>query len=541
MAIINMDKMDIKTITSSKKQFLFFLGIKLSFFFLFIYLFIVNSWMNDDSYITFRMIDNFINGYGLRWNIAERVFINIHPLWMFLISFFYFFTGEPYFTTLSISFFLSSITLLLLWRKFNRTDSIIISSILLFSSKAFIDFCSSGLENPLSYFLCTLFFTSFLFLKNNQLNKYSIYFYFLLGTLCFLTRFDTILFYIPPLLFLLYSRYIICQKFHIFQVIFAIVPAIVWLIFSLIYYGFFFPNVYYAKLNTQIPLIECALQGIDYFKFSFQFDPITPFIIIAGAIIGIFSKDTRDKSTSLSIILYLLYIFKIGGCFMSGRFFALPFLVAIMLILKNIRITKRIILAFSLFFVLYNVLVPRAPINSGKDYQKKHFRELKNLLVSGVSDDRLYYHNASNLLHYDKEVCPFPNMFYSQDGFRLKSLNKKIITVNKSIGYLGYFSGPNIFIVDHYGLSDPLLARIPGKRTGLTGHNFRFIPEGYIKSLQIGKNEIKNEKLKKIYDKILIITRGDLFTWQRWRYILELNFGNNKYFTEEYQIDSSYN
>jgi len=132
-------------------------------------------------------------------------------------------------------------------------------------------------------------------------------------------------------------------------------------------------------------------------------------------------------------------------------------------------------------------------------------------------------------------------MFYSQDGFRLKGLNKKLITVNKSIGYLGYFSGPNIFIIDHFGLSDPLLARIPGKRTGLTGHNFRFIPEGYIKSLQVEQNEIKNEKLNKFYDKILVITRGDFFTWQRWRYILELNFGNNKYFTEEYQIDTSYN
>jgi len=27
------------------------------------------AWLSDDSYITFRTADNFIHGYGLRWNI----------------------------------------------------------------------------------------------------------------------------------------------------------------------------------------------------------------------------------------------------------------------------------------------------------------------------------------------------------------------------------------------------------------------------------------------------------------------------------------
>ena len=31
------------------------------------------AWVRDDVYFTLRTVDNFINGYGLRWNIAERV------------------------------------------------------------------------------------------------------------------------------------------------------------------------------------------------------------------------------------------------------------------------------------------------------------------------------------------------------------------------------------------------------------------------------------------------------------------------------------
>jgi hypothetical protein len=41
------------------------------------------SWLSDDAYITLRTVDNFVSGYGLRWNVAERVQTYTHPLWMF--------------------------------------------------------------------------------------------------------------------------------------------------------------------------------------------------------------------------------------------------------------------------------------------------------------------------------------------------------------------------------------------------------------------------------------------------------------------------
>jgi arabinofuranosyltransferase len=46
----------------------------------------LRAWLCDDAYITFRTVDNFIHGYGLTWNVAERVQAYTHPLWMLLLS-----------------------------------------------------------------------------------------------------------------------------------------------------------------------------------------------------------------------------------------------------------------------------------------------------------------------------------------------------------------------------------------------------------------------------------------------------------------------
>ena len=40
------------------------------------------AWLSDDAYITFRTVMNAIGGYGLRWNVADRVQTYTHPLWM---------------------------------------------------------------------------------------------------------------------------------------------------------------------------------------------------------------------------------------------------------------------------------------------------------------------------------------------------------------------------------------------------------------------------------------------------------------------------
>src|SRR5579863_7902587 len=56
----------------------------------FFFVLIKNAWLSDDGYITLRTVSNFVHGYGLTWNIDERVQTYTHPLWMFLLSGSYF-------------------------------------------------------------------------------------------------------------------------------------------------------------------------------------------------------------------------------------------------------------------------------------------------------------------------------------------------------------------------------------------------------------------------------------------------------------------
>ena len=62
------------------------------------------AWVSDDAYITFRTVDNFLAGYGLRWNVGERVQTYTHPLWMFLVSGATAVLREPYYASLALAF-----------------------------------------------------------------------------------------------------------------------------------------------------------------------------------------------------------------------------------------------------------------------------------------------------------------------------------------------------------------------------------------------------------------------------------------------------
>ena len=58
-----------------------------------------NAWLHEDAFITYRSIDNLINGYGPTWNITERVQTFTHPLWFFVIAAAHALTGEVYYTS----------------------------------------------------------------------------------------------------------------------------------------------------------------------------------------------------------------------------------------------------------------------------------------------------------------------------------------------------------------------------------------------------------------------------------------------------------
>ena len=53
---------------------------------LFSYVFLANHWVGDDAYITYRVVWNFVHGYGPTFNPDERVQAFTHPLWMLMLT-----------------------------------------------------------------------------------------------------------------------------------------------------------------------------------------------------------------------------------------------------------------------------------------------------------------------------------------------------------------------------------------------------------------------------------------------------------------------
>ncbi|MCK5219373.1 hypothetical protein KAR10_07620, partial [bacterium] len=283
-----------------------------------LFIFLNNAWVSEDAYITFRAVDNFVNGYGLRWNISERVQVYTSPLWFLCVSLIYCFTHEPYYTSIAISWVSVFITGFLILRYFTQAGMKMIAAVMLLTfSKAFMDYTSSGLENPFIYLFITLFYV--VYLRGPKDDRTFLWLN-LIAALGVLTRMDCLLFFAPALGYRFWHpKAGSSRRYYIKAAGLGWLPFIAWELFSLFYYGFLFPNTAYAKLNTGIPRWELIPHGIDYFLNSLVMDPITLCIILLTPILICIFKKKNHWPLMLGIALYGLYLILIGGDYMSGR------------------------------------------------------------------------------------------------------------------------------------------------------------------------------------------------------------------------------
>jgi len=490
----------------------------------FSYVFLANAWLGDDAYITFRVAQNFVGGHGLTFNPGERVQAYTHPLWMLLLSAAYAITSEFFFTTLAVSGALCVLVLVVVFSSLRSVSRSALFLGFLLSSKAFVDYTSSGLEYPLSYLLIAWFYCRFFHdvRTARQLLPRDILFYGLLASLAFLNRSDSILLYAGPLAYVAYSAWPIYRwrVASLFLVSFA--PAVIWLIFSYIYYGFPWPNTYYAKVATGIPRSLRLKQGMAYFANSLNFDPYTLGMIALAAGLAVRTWRVASMAAAGSALLYVVYTISIGGDFMSGRFFAMPLLAASILIVSMVE-DRRVIFILGAGLVGYNLIAPLAPIKTRASYDGAWDWHLQN----GIKDERGHYHRLTNVLFYD----PFrtmPDHVWFREGISFRNSDEKV-SVQGSIGFFGFNAGPDKYVIDRNALSDPLLARLPVSEAlyfeFYAGHFFRDMPAGYLESCRVGRNLIEDPLIRDYYGKLLNITRGPLFSVARARDIWELNFG----------------
>jgi len=477
-----------------------------------------NAWISEDAYITLRTVDNFIHGYGLTWNPGERVQTYTHPLWMMLLTAVYFFTREVYYSTLSLSIVVSLLSVILFAFKIVGNRIAILGITVLIFSKAFIDYSTSGLENPLSNLILALFFLIYL---RRKTNFKTLFFLFLLTALSLVNRLDTALLFLPPLIYVLFKTR---RANGLFAAVLGLSPFIAWEIFSLFYYGFPFPNTAYAKLNTGISSIQLIRQGLLYLLNSLQADPLTLLIIVLGIIIPLRRPNRCCLPFSLGIILYLIYVVKIGGCFMSGRFLGVPLFCAVMILCscRVILSNKQMLIIFSAI-VLVGLISPHPTLFGRRDYKISD----AGWDANGIADERAFYYSQSGLLQSGRA-----NKLISDPWVRAGKQARAEgidLVVSVRIGLFGFFAGPQVHIIDLLALGDPLLSRLPALENPnwRIGHFQRLIPKGYVETLQTGENRLDDKNVAEYYDKLALITRGKL--WDLTRLVTIWNMNTGKY------------
>lgn len=484
---------------------------------IFSYALLNSAWLCDDFFISLTQIVNLHNGDGIVFNFQERVQAFTHPTWFFFIALISFVTQEYFYTVMIVSILLSlaSICTLIYFalQKNIFKKSFLIFFMLLFS-KAFIDFTSSGLENPLSYFLFAILFFLLFINEYTSKDKPRLMLIYILMTLIFLNRMDYSLILLPIFIELIFKY----KKENLKPIIVCGSAISSWFLFSLFYFGNFFPNTFFAKLAAGYPQEQYFERALNYYEIQYLKDPIT-LLIITVAIILSFQIKQNSKSIAIGLILYMLYVFKTGGDFMLGRMFAIPVFISSFLIiyyLSKKEVSLKIINFMAILFILFT-LRATSPLFTNKNFNIRFGSK-------GIADERAWYFQDLGMFSPNKH---FPEISRFSD--------KAPTEVRVFCGALGYFSlslRDEFFIVDECSLSDPLLAKLPAIQNNnwRVGHQIRKIPENYLEVVVNNDSKLTNNELNDFYQDIRFITHGKLFDFERIKTIVKSK-------TYDYQIN----
>ena len=480
-----------------------------------------DAWLSDDAYITFRVVDNVIHGYGPVYNIGERVQAFTNPLMMLIMSLLSSITREVYFTAigLSVAASFAAVAILALKVARSRTLAVVAMTVLVFSA-SFVSYSTSGLENCLIYLLCALFFM--VFFRAERHSARSLFLLTLLFALSLVNRMDTALLLAPALGFAYWRNDSVSWGRMLGTATLGMLPFVAWEAFAVAYYGFPFPNTAYAKLSTGIPRIEYIVRGLTYYKMSFWQDPLLVAGIFAGIGAVLWMRRARTVVPLLGVLLYLAYLVEIGGDFMRGRMLTAPLFVVMLLVVamtpeeweaRRIAPDRLVMAALTLLLVM-NV--------GGLFYEGMSWNSYNPY---GLLDDKRIYYQSTNL-PLNLRLHPLERSERVLAGLAYKEAGTSPI-VWPGIGLVGYYAGRDIHVVDPLALTDALLARLPALENPewRVGHIWRYVPDGYLETIASGRNVIADPDLATYYDKLSVVIKGPLWSAERWREIVALNRG----------------
>jgi arabinofuranosyltransferase len=197
----------------------------------------------EDAYITYRYAENWVNTGSLVYNEGEPINAMTSPLHTILSAALFFVTGNTVLSNKIFSLALLLISALVVWYRYREHFHLQVLVPVLLIPPSVLLWTFGGLETPILLFLATI--TVVLALRPPPFRLNLLCVIFLLAGLAFLTRYDSILFFLPLTL------YVALKARSIKDVVIALAGAAIlplaWLFVSIYYYGDLLPTSFYVK------------------------------------------------------------------------------------------------------------------------------------------------------------------------------------------------------------------------------------------------------------------------------------------------------
>jgi len=436
----------------------------------------------DDSFISFRYAENFLDGHGLVYNIGERVEGYTNFLWVMVLALLTWLTGAsmPHLAFFACLFCLAGnlITVYLIGRRLNGSDStrfyLPLAPLWLAAQYVFHVYGTTGMETMFAGWLVNLG-VLFLIAKPGAAGAGLTGLFLILATFA---RPDHGLFYgVGGLVLLIMHLSKVVKNADpsntrrkvflrgVKELGMFCLPFLLYLGYTAWRYGYYgqiVPNTYFAKSA----MLTRWDQGIVYagaYGLSAHMIVLLPMFFIWLVTGKDPHRATFKRFAGLALFVYSLYIIRFGGDHMFGRFF----LSVVPLVILGVeqwvhrlarqskaRLSWRAIVAVSLVFATMHGM----PLFL-TDTKKWHMTEPNKL----HRVHRLFPLRISNANSRGNRL-KLPKLLYK---FLYKKGIKPVIA-DGGIGMIGYYS--RLPLIDTNGLTDAFVAHSPLKERSMSGH-----------------------------------------------------------------------
>ena len=418
------------------------------------------SWVAEDAYISFRYARNLVEGHGLIFNPGEKVEGYTNFLWTLLLVPGLALQMNPESISLTLGLIFTTLSFIFLFythQEFIGKNSIPFFLFALATNYTWACFSTSGLETSL---LSALLAASFYFLPKHTQNfsESKLAIIGALQALAVMTRPDAVL------AFGVIATYTIIRSVQLRRL-----KSVAWLIFPFIalyvpyflwrynYYGYFFPNTFYAKAASE-PYYQ---QGLTYVWEFAQRYSLWAFLFVPIVVAFQSNKFHLLKNDFFLVIaafcsIHLFYVIRLGGDFMEGRFL-IPILPWIYLGLEYLMRSFLTGLSFKCAVIL---LIATSAI----DRPMIEPRTIKN----NIADERTW--------------IPVIELWLMEGSVFGKNLPRNTVVATDAVGAFGYAS--RLPIIDTLGLTDTTVAHLPIKKRTRPGHE-KIAPLEYLRTRNV--------------------------------------------------------